>query len=176
MQTVSIPRALQTERRPKSRLETRLADRLRVEEARRFRETLNQANAAAELPQQDGYVKRLMQRINKGTLRIAEHLLVLVRSWFDRKTPRAIVEAPFRCALSIIASWYPAPSTDLRELSRAETIAQGPADVFQMDIEHLEGPALAAAERAIAKDVEAGQALLDAIRLKLYAAQLPPVA
>lgn len=173
MQTLTQSRASHRERLPNRRVDSRLSDQRRAE-VERLLDAFDAAHAAGQAPQHDAYVTRLMQRLHDGTLRVVDHVLVLARNWFERKAPRAEVEAPFNACLAIIASWYETPvpddlKTHIKTLSREETVAEGPANVFQMDIEHLEGPALVAAERAIARDVECGQRLLYAVRLKLYA-------
>jgi hypothetical protein len=176
MQTLAQSRTARSERTPNRRVDSRLPAQ-RHAEVLRLLDVFRAAHAAGQAPQHDGYVTRLMQRMQDGTLRVVDHVLVLARNWFERKAPREEVEAPFRACLAIIASWYPVDAPlDLHALSRAETIAEGPANVFQMDIDTLEGPALAAAERAIARDVAAGQRLLDAVRMKLYAVEFPPAA
>lgn len=176
MQTLLQSGRTNTQRFPNRQLDVRLAD-ARRREVVALLDAFRKANAAAspDRPQHDKYVTRLMNRIQVGSLRVVDHVLVLARNWFERNAPRAEVEAPFRLCLDIIESWYPAPPDDMHELKKRETMAQGPADVAAHDIETAHGPELADAIKTLRTHRATLDDLIEAAERK-YLAELPPAA
>jgi hypothetical protein len=168
MQTLSGPSLGKTERFPNPQLDARLTGE-RAIEIERILDTQRASHAAAPKPQHDAYVTRLCQRREKGTLRSADHLLVEARNQFERGASQLDVEAVFDAYKTIIASWYePVTVECLKDVSKLETITQGPADVAQIDIDKAEGADLAARERRIAEHHAKSGQLLRCVRRRLY--------
>lgn len=164
-----------TQRFPNRQVDERLSGERRREVVRLL-DAFRAANAASEKPQHDEYVSRLMNRIQQGTLRAVDHVLVLCRNWFERNAPRAEVEAPAYALLAIIDSWYPEPTPCIRELKTRETKAQGPADVVAIDLETMHGPELAAAITTLRTHHATLGDLIEAAERKYFAETPQPAA
>lgn len=128
-------------------------------------------------PQRSGLVESLTERVRRGSVNLFFHVALFANNWIERGADQNDVEQFGHAYLAMVRRKYASGTAScLRELSRAETIAQGPADVVQIDIDQLEGPALIEAEKKVAADYLATGRLLDAIRAELYARDLPPAA
>lgn len=127
----------------------------------------------ATKPQHDKYIENLYRRVGKQQVTLGEHELAIAFNAFQRGAPIEDLEAPAHAWLAQVREWVRARDgepvlTDLRMLCRAETEAQGYADVTQWDLPNASAKTLAVADDALSIHLVTLLRLRDEVRRRRY--------
>lgn len=177
MKTLTHSLVYEREKFPNRHVDGRMSP-ARMKEASVLYDAFRFADASTTKPQEDSYITSLKGRLQKGTVRLFDHLLLFARNWFERGARQEAVEAVFHTMLSIVRSWYKDRdgAADLATLAKNETIAQAHADIEQWDLVHPTPLVVAEAEAALSVHMIQLSRLVQRLREMKHAQQLPPAA